>query len=669
MKTIRILAAMASAVILSSCVQELEGVKSSFNDDDNREIHFVQGSIIKSFDQGTLDGEFTVTLGRLGNKGTYKVQLAISGKDAQLFSFEPVVTIPDGQYSVDIPVYVDMSHVMLGSEVTATMNIEGRDAQLGDNPAFISQYSDFLKLNASFKLEWEPYMRTTEDGQAIQQTATYLYNQFYQGAQGGMLVEKAKGSDNVFRLLDWAAGVGFVFMINKDNSVKVPAQSIGYYYEDVREYVYVSDVAQYLGDDSYYQSYPCTFDGDQTFMLNLVYYVSEGIFGVGPEAFIFAGDHDEDPLVRAEYLGDGRFKFVVNSYTSECRAAVVPGDITKDEKAFDNAVKSICNGSASDVRSFRDGEQVWIPSEANNTMVAVPFNSEGVPGPGICMRFTYDPDGTVIPEIQEMLLRPYVKSPRSTLEFFLKAKNCQTISYVMLPKDVMDYYIGTYGEDMIIAQIGNSLDAEKLAEACSESGLSLFWQNLEEGAEYSVLLRASNSYGDQVSRVVSGRVEAAADDFLPKALEDFTGSYLATALVTTSNDTSGSDESFRVDVISLGGNKVGVKGLSNYRNYSPQIVGVYDEEHHTIRLNSQNLGAFNYMNVVFGFIGNLYSGIWGQDSALEFGFGDDGYVHWRSTPGSAIDVTGYTFLLFDGTTYSGYNLADKSYSQLLMKKL
>ena len=247
MKTIRILAAMASAVILSSCVQELEGVKSSFNDDDNREIHFVQGSIIKSFDQGTLDGEFTVTLGRLGNKGTYKVQLAISGKDAQLFSFEPVVTIPDGQYSVDIPVYVDMSHVMLGSEVTATMNIEGRDAQLGDNPAFISQYSDFLKLNASFKLEWEPYMRTTEDGQTIQQTATYLYNQFYQGAQGGMLVEKAKGSDNVFRLLDWAAGVGFVFMINKDNSVKVPAQSIGYYYEDVREYVYVSDVAQYLG--------------------------------------------------------------------------------------------------------------------------------------------------------------------------------------------------------------------------------------------------------------------------------------------------------------------------------------------------------------------------------------------------------------------------------------
>ena len=186
MKTIRILAAMASAVILSSCVQELEGVKSSFNNDDNREIHFVQGSIIKSFDQGTLDGEFTVTLGRLGNKGTYKVQLAISGKDAQLFSFEPVVTIPDGQYSVDIPVYVDMSHVMLGSEVTATMNIEGRDAQLGDNPAFISQYSDFLKLNASFKLEWEPYMRTTEDGQTIQQTATYLYNQFYQGAQGGM---------------------------------------------------------------------------------------------------------------------------------------------------------------------------------------------------------------------------------------------------------------------------------------------------------------------------------------------------------------------------------------------------------------------------------------------------------------------------------------------------
>ena len=669
MKYLHYLALAAALLLQISCSKELEGVKSVSNEDDNREIHFTQGSILKSFDQGTLDGEFTVTLGRLGNKGTYRVEIDIDGKDASLFSFEPVVTIPDGQYTVEMPVYVDMSQVVLGSEVSATLNIAGRDAELGDNPAFISQYSDFLKLSASFKLEWEPYMRTTESGETVQQTATYLYNQFYQGAQGGMLVEKAKGSENVYRLLDWAAGVGFVFMINKDNSVTVPAQSIGYYYEDVREYVYVSDVAQYLGDDSYYQSYPCTFDGKQTFMLNLVYYVTDGIFGVGPEAFIFAGDHDDDPFVSAEYKGEGCFSFSFGSHTSECRATVVAGDISTDESAFNSVVKSICNGTAQDMRVFSEAEQSWAPETPNNTLVAVPFNSEGIPGSAICIRFTYDPDGTQLPQIDEFELKAYEKSPRSTLELYLKTRNIRSASYVMLPKDVMDYYIDYYGETMILDQIGSSLDAGQLEEACSEDGLRLFWQGLEEGSEYSVLLRVSNSFGDNLVKVVSGRLEAAADNFMPKSLEDFTGSYLASALVTTSSDTQGQDESFRVDIISLGDGKVGVKGLCNYRNYSPQITGVYDPQRHTIRLNSQNLGDFNYMNVVFGFIGNLYSGIWGQESALEFGFGDDGYVHWRSTPGSAIDVTGYTFLLFDGTEYSGYNVGDKSYSQILMKKL
>ena len=233
----------------------------------------------------------------------------------------------------------------------------------------------------------------------------------------------------------------------------------------------------------------------------------------------------------------------------------------------------------------------------------------------------------------------------------------------------MDYYIDYYGETMILDQIGSSLDGGQLDEAASEDGLRLFWQGLEEGAEYGVLLRVSNSFGDTETRVVYGRLEAASDEFVAKSLEDFTGSYLASALVTTSNDSQGHDESFRVDVISLGDGKVGIKGLCNYRNYSPQITGIYDPERHTIRLNSQNLGEFSYMDVVFGFVGNLYSGIWGQESALEFGFGDDGYVHWCSAPDSAIDVTGYTFLLFDGTSYSGYNVGDKSYTQLLMKKL
>ena len=47
---------LTAMLFQQSCSKDVEGVVSGFNDDDNREIHFVQNSIIKSFDQGTLDG-------------------------------------------------------------------------------------------------------------------------------------------------------------------------------------------------------------------------------------------------------------------------------------------------------------------------------------------------------------------------------------------------------------------------------------------------------------------------------------------------------------------------------------------------------------------------------------------------------------------------------------
>ena len=219
------------------------------------------------------------------------------------FSVRDTVVIPDGQYSVEVPVTVNMNAVVLGSSVTASLCIIGRDAELGDDPAYITQYSDFLDLTASFTLEWEPYMRTTESGEQVQQTATYYYSQFYEGYQRGMLVERAKGTTNIFRLLDWGAGVNFFFKVNSDNSVVVPGQSIGYYYSGSDEYVYVSDIAQYLGDEAYYDRFPCTFDGKQTFTLNLVYYVTDGMFGYGPEKIVFAGDHDNDPCCRGDLRG------------------------------------------------------------------------------------------------------------------------------------------------------------------------------------------------------------------------------------------------------------------------------------------------------------------------------------------------------------------------------
>lgn len=661
----------ASAVLFSlvACDQEQIGEFATSNDSDNKEIHFLQKSLTKEFEQGTKEGEFTVTVARNGNKGTYRILLQKSGKDASLFSLRDTVVIPDGKYSVDVPVTVDMSSVVLGASVSASLCIIGRDAELGDDSAYISQYSDFLDLSATFILEWEPYMRTTESGEQVQQTATYYYSQFYEGYQRGMLVERAKGTTNIFRLLDWGAGVNFFFKVNSDNTVVVPGQSIGYYYSDSDEYVCVSDIAQYFGDDSYYSRFPCTFDGKQTFTLNLIYYVTDGLFGYGTERIVFAGDHDNDPVVSATYEGDGRFSFEFNSFTASCKAVVVEGDITGDTDELDRIYKQICLGQREDVRTFSDNTQSWTPSSPSNTMIVVPFDSEGKPGEMVAVRFTYDPDGAFTPEVLQFSIEPYYDvDPYSTLIWKIRTKNASSVRYIMMDKDVLDYYEENYPLDQILG-IGARFDADNLAASESEEGLTLYYQNLSEGGAYRVIAEVTNKFGDKVYVTDSTVLASYADKYKDASIEDFTGAYIVNADVKTSSSNQSTTESFRVDIIKTGENTVMIKGLCNYSSYSPAITGTYIPEEHCIRLQSQNLGEFSYLNVVFGFVANLYTGIWGQSSSMEFGFCDDGLLHWRTTAGSEMSLTGYKFLLFDGTSYTGYAVGDKTYENILMQKL
>lgn len=668
-KFLRILLCASAALLsLVACDQEQIGEMASPNDSDNKEIHFVQKSLVKEFEQGTKEGEFTVVLARNGNKGTYRVLLQKSGKNASLFSVRDTVVIPDGQYSVEVPVTVNMNAVVLGSSVTASLCIIGRDAELGDDPAYITQYSDFLDLTASFTLEWEPYMRTTESGEQVQQTATYYYSQFYEGYQRGMLVERAKGTTNIFRLLDWGAGVNFFFKVNSDNSVVVPGQSIGYYYSGSDEYVYVSDIAQYLGDEAYYDRFPCTFDGKQTFTLNLAYYVTDGMFGYGPEKIVFAGDHDNDPVVAATYEGDGKFSFEFNSFTSSCKAVVVEGDVTGDTAELNKVYKQICLGQRDDIRTFSEKTQQWTPSVPSNTLIAVPFDAEGKPGEMIAIRFTYDPDGTIAPEVLEFSISPYSVDPYSTMVWKIRTRNAASVRYIMMDKDVLDYYEENYPLDQILG-IGSKLDADNLAASEGPDGLTLYYQGLSEGGAYRVLAEVTNRYGDKVYVTDSTVLASHADKFKAVSLDDFVGAYIVNADVKTSDSNQASTESFRVDIIKTGENTVMIKGLCNYSSYSPAITGTYIPEEHCIRLQSQNLGEFSYLNVVFGFVANLYTGIWGQSSSMEFGFCDDGLLHWRTTAGSEMSLTGYKFLLFDGTSYTGYAVGDKTYENILMQKL
>ena len=59
---------------------------------------------------------------------------------------------------------------------------------------------------------------------------------------------------------------------------------IGYVHDSYGD-VFVSDVPSY-DEESTYDEYPCFYDpATKTFTFNLVYYVSAGVFGVGPETF------------------------------------------------------------------------------------------------------------------------------------------------------------------------------------------------------------------------------------------------------------------------------------------------------------------------------------------------------------------------------------------------
>lgn len=330
--------------------------------------------------------------------------------------------------------------------------------------------------------------------------------------------------------------------------------------------------------------------------------------------------------------------------------------------------KQICLGQRDDIRTFSDNTQQWTPSVPSNTLIAVPFDAEGKPGEMIAIRFTYDPDGTIAPEVLEFSISPYSVDPYSTMVWKIRTRNAASVRYIMMDKDVLDYYEENYPLDQILG-IGSKLDADNLAASEGPDGLTLYYQGLSEGGAYRVLAEVTNRYGDKVYVTDSTVLASHADKFKAVSLDDFVGAYIVNADVKTSDSNQASTESFRVDIIKTGENTVMIKGLCNYSSYSPAITGTYIPEEHCIRLQSQNLGEFSYLNVVFGFVANLYTGIWGQSSSMEFGFCDDGLLHWRTTAGSEMNLTGYKFLLFDGTSYTGYAVGDKTYENILMQKL
>ena len=107
----------AVAMVLFSCSKVQEGPLYDSNGDDGKEIHFIQSSLEKEFGTDLTEGTIDVVIARPGNSGDYSVGILNRGDDSDAFSIPESVTIPDGAYSVTVPVEVDLSKLIRGSSL------------------------------------------------------------------------------------------------------------------------------------------------------------------------------------------------------------------------------------------------------------------------------------------------------------------------------------------------------------------------------------------------------------------------------------------------------------------------------------------------------------------------------------------------------------------------
>lgn len=113
---------------------------------------------------------------------------------------------------------------------------------------------------------------------------TYTYAQFWEGDDADLVISKSS-ADNTYRIANWGYGVNFEFTWDPaTNKCVVPEQWTGYTHDSYGD-VFVSDLPSY-SDEVTYDDFPCYYDPEtQTFTFNLIYYVSAGYFGMGPETF------------------------------------------------------------------------------------------------------------------------------------------------------------------------------------------------------------------------------------------------------------------------------------------------------------------------------------------------------------------------------------------------
>lgn len=687
MKNITKYLTVAALLFTAACSKTQESTLYTPAPDDAKEIHFIQSSIEKEFAKDAPAGKIDVQIARTGNQGTYTVTLLNKGDNAELFGVPATVTIPDGEYSVTVPVPVDLSKFIVGGNYKTTIYIKERDAQSGGNGASVSQFSDKITLAATFELEWEPYYRTNAAGENVQQLATYYYAQFYTGADRDMEVEKAVGT-NIFRLLDWASGVAFRFILHDDGTCTVPAQSIGYLNTNYNEYVFVSDMAVYNNNDAYYDSYPCTYDGKGNFAFYLIYYVSQGYFGAGVETMSFDSEPDTTPAVDIVYkdivatetgFRAPKLAFSPNSHTKFYKATVVTGDVAASEVRMEevrrNLIADVPEGNIPIVTYYEATEGVWNVPKGSYSAVALPYDNEEKPGELIAVeRFTCDPEKEYAPKFTNFKWYAPTENPLysayNTIFWEVQAINTVRVKYLCVQSAILPQMMEAYGMNLeeLTENMGNEFNEATLEVVTSPEGFTTYFSPMNQGSEYTLCAVAYNQFGDKlfVTEKTSTSGRYAKDFDQTKTQADFIGAYSATAVVSKKN------VNFRIDIMRVNDTEMIIRGMSDMRDFTPELRGYYDKERHMIVVEPQPASRYNGYYAMLG----MYDGLslyWGS-AGLAIGYIGD-TLYWAASPHSSIgNINGYMFLLFNseqasGSTYIKEYVGSKIYTDMYMKPI
>lgn len=267
--------------------------------------YFVQNAISQEFDATTTgDQTIEVAIYRQNAQGDFTVELTptIPEDAAAFFDVPETAEFKNGQYSVMIPVTVhNVENLAKGATYSVKIAVANGGSLEDSNLAIKSKYAE-TTVSTALALQWEPLYILSDptkllstdlteadyvkgaDGKPIVQTADYSYNGYWIGDDNSTVIERAAGT-TVFRMTNWGEGTyNVIFTINPDkkvtiegkeyNVVTVSPQQVA----DNANYgaVYVSDLPSYAGVS--YNDYPCYWDGERGFYLELYYFCSLGGF-------------------------------------------------------------------------------------------------------------------------------------------------------------------------------------------------------------------------------------------------------------------------------------------------------------------------------------------------------------------------------------------------------